>query len=205
MMEDLLRSVVAASRARTAAAEAAAGREAREAIEGAEAHVEALVRAARNLGRVRGRAVDASATTEAEREVRALLDGARGRLRERFLARVVLAVGALPGTPRYARALATWAGEARALMEAPTEVFAAPRDREAVYDALLAAGAEDFRVLADRRIACGFVVRDADGRTVIDRRPEAVVEAHAERLGALLGEVHAVLPEPALVPDAAGG
>jgi hypothetical protein len=52
-----------------------------------------------------------------------------------------------------------------------------------VYDALLAAGARDFRVLADPRIRAGFVARDGDGRTLLDRRPRALVEERRSLLG----------------------
>ena len=67
-------------------------------------------------------------------------------------------------------------------------MHAAARDREAVYDALLEAGAEDFHVRVDRHVRAGFVVRDPDGRTVLDRRPEAVVEERGEELRLLLAE-----------------
>ena len=53
---------------------------------------------------------------------------------------------------------------------------------------LLEAGAEDFRVLIDRKTRAGFVVRDLDGRTVIDCRPEALVDGARDMLRGLLRE-----------------
>ena len=167
--------------------------EARRVVAEAEQRVEGLTAAAQRLGRARGSAVESSTQREAERESASVTTTAFGALRERFAARVRLALQALPGTPRHARALATWAREAAARMDRPADVYVEGVHRAAVYDALLAAGARDFRVHADPRVHVGFVVRDLDGRTLLDRQPEALLAERREALDALLG---ARLPAP---------
>jgi vacuolar-type H+-ATPase subunit E/Vma4 len=163
-----------------------AANEARALVEAAEAHVEGLERAARELGEVRGRAAEAALERDADAEVANVAGAAFDRLAERFLQRVETALAALPGTPRYGEALSAWARAAARAIDRPADVTSAPRDRERVYDALLAAGARDFRVLADPRVRAGFVVRDGDGRTILDRRPDALVRERADALRDLL-------------------
>lgn len=191
----LLAAVAANATARVERAEDRAHTERRALVTAAEDDVRALEQAAREIGQARGRAVEAALSAEARTEMRAVAEGAFDRLAERFLRRVRLALEGLPPTPRYAGALASWTRSAAARMDGPTEVFAAPDQREAVYDALLAAGAKDFRVRADRRVRCGFVVRDLDGRTRIDRRPDALLAEHAQALRALLSEMAPLPPE----------
>lgn len=165
-----------------------ARREAREALEAAEQRAEELEQAARRLGAVRGHAVAAAERQAGETQVRALTAGAWGALEERFLARVRQALAALPGTPRHATALKAWARQAAARASGPVDVFVEAGLRPAVYDALLEAGLTDLRVQADPRVRVGFVVRDLDGRTVLDRRPEALIEERRAELAALLRE-----------------
>jgi vacuolar-type H+-ATPase subunit E/Vma4 len=167
--------------------------EARRLVAEAEQRALDLAAAAGRLGQARGMGVGAATLREAEREAAAVTSGALGALRERFAARVRLALQALPGTPRHAQALATWAREAAQRMDRPADVYVEGAHRAALYDALLAAGARDFRVHADPRVHVGFVVRDLDGRTLIDRRPEALLEERREALDALLA---ARLPAP---------
>ena len=171
----------------------------REILDQAEEHVRALESAVDDIGRTRGEAAETSLDLEAEAEIRGVLEGAFDRLEERFVRRVGLALEALPSTPDYAPALRAWAKAAVKVFSGPAEVFAAPRDGEALYDALLEAGAHDFRVVADRSITCGFVARDLDGRTLIDRRPDALLEEHAASLSALLERV--VPTPPGLEPS----
>ncbi|MHC5012497.1 MAG: hypothetical protein ACYTG6_16395, partial [Planctomycetota bacterium] len=116
---------------------------------------------------------------------------------ERFLVRVRMALEALPDGPRYDEALRAWATGAARVLDRPADVFAAARDREGIYDALIAAGATDFQVHADRRIKVGFVVRDADGRTLVDRRPEAILAERSAALRQLLEERTPAPPEVA--------
>ena len=166
-----------------------AANRARAIVADAEDRLAELEAAAREIGRVRGHATEAAYERDADEEIRGVLEGAFERLYERFGHRVRLALEALPDDPTaYGRALGAWARAAVAAMSGPAEVFAATRDREALYDALLEAGAEDFRVLVDRRMRAGFVVRDLDGRTLYDCRPPALVEANADRLRAILQE-----------------
>jgi hypothetical protein len=85
-------------------------------------------------------------------------------------------------------------------MDRPADVFVEAAHRAVLYDALLEAGARDFRLHADARVHVGFVVRDLDGRTLLDRRPEALVaERRAELLDLLRERVSgapAAAPRP---------
>lgn len=146
-------------------------------------HVESLTRAAKQLGAVRGRAAEASLQAEAEREIEGVHTGAMDALFERFERRVVLALKHLTDDEAaYGRALAAWSRHAAAAMLRPTEVRCRRRDKVRVYEALLAAGAEDFHVVGEPRIHGGFLVLDLDGRTVFDAQPEALVETHKQAL-----------------------
>jgi len=167
--------------------------EARDLVRAAEEHVEELERAAQELGRVRGAALEEAFQREADHEIRAVLEGSFERLFERFELKVLTALHALRETDRYAPALRTWAAAAVRALDGPADVHAAPEDREAVYEALLEAGATDFQVHRDRGIRLGFVVRDLDGRTLLDRRPEAIVQ---ERTAALRELLRARVPAP---------
>jgi len=165
----------------------------RELMAAAEEHAAALESAARELGAIRGRAAETSVEEAAKAELTEVVDGAFERLAERFLRRVQLEVEKLPDTDRYGEALGTWARQAARRFEGPVDVFTSPRDRQPVFEALMAAGAEDFQVHIERRITCGFVVRDPDGRTVVDRRAPAMV---AERKDELLGLLRESAPPP---------
>jgi vacuolar-type H+-ATPase subunit E/Vma4 len=160
--------------------------EARRLVLDAEEHVDRLVLAARDLGRARGAAADRAVRREAEDEVLKVRHGAFDALLERFLVRVRHALEDLPKGDRYVAALAGWASQAARSMDRPADVWCSKRDRQTVFETLLAAGAEDFRVHADSAVHVGFVVRDLDGRTVHDARPEAIVAARREELRALL-------------------
>ena len=153
-----------------------AANEARAAVLAAEEHVAALEEAARDLGRVRGAATEEAFQREADTEIRTVFDGALDRLAERFEIKVKTALEGLRASGRYPAALGTWAKAARTVMSGPTDVFAAPEDRDTLYEALIEAGAEDFQVQLDRNLRVGFVVRDLDGRTLFDRTPAAIVE-----------------------------
>ncbi len=168
-------------------AEDQAVNEARRLVIDAEDHVRELSEAAKNLGRVRGEAAKDAARLEAEREVASLRAEAFTQLYDRFARRLTLSIQSLPDTEDYVGALRHWAREAAAV-DGPMEVFAAKRDRLAVYEALLDQGATDFSVHVDRRCVTGFVVRDLDGRVVLDRRPNALIETHETALQALLRE-----------------
>ena len=157
--------------------------ESRAAQAAAQAHVDELMRAAKDLGRVRGEAHETTLEAEAAAEVADVAAAAFDALVERFERRVLLALADLGGD---SSALAGWAAQAVSHMVGPTEVQCAKRDRRAVYDALLAAGGRDFQVLTDHRIQVGFVVRDLDGRTLVDCRPAGLLEAHREALHDLL-------------------
>lgn len=187
-LEALAEAVVAEAERRLARAHDRAANRERDQIAAAEAHVAALERAARDLGDARGGAVATAVAHEADAEIARAEAERVQRLEERFLQRVRTRLEALPGTDRYPAALAAWARTAAGRMDRPAEVSTTPRDRTAVYEALLAAGAEDFQVLEERRIGCGFVVRDLDGRTLLDRTPDAIVEERSEALRALLAE-----------------
>ena len=84
-------------------------------------------------------------------------------------------------------------------MDGPVEVFAAKRDRAAVYAALLATAAGDFHVRIEHRVHVGFVVRDLDGRVVFDARPEALVSAQEAALRDLLRKA---VPDAPVLPEA---
>ncbi len=165
-----------------------------EALEDARARAEGLEAAARRLGAARGSAVAAAARRAGAVEAAEVRAQAFAALLERFLTRVRLRLLSLPGTPRHARALAAWAREAAARAAGPVEVHVEAGLRPQVYDALLAAGLSDLRVHADPRVRVGFVVRDVDGRTLLDRRPEALIAERRAELEALL----ATELEPAL-------
>ena len=167
--------------------------EARTAILAAEEHVAALEEAARDLGRVRGAAAEEAFQREADLEVRNVVAGSFDRLVERFELKLQTALEGLRGTDRYPRALRAWAQTAAARMQGPSDVHTGPEDRDAVYEALLEAGAEDFQVHLDRGLRVGFLVRDLDGRTLLDRTPEALVRKHRAALRDLL---RARVPEP---------
>lgn len=176
--------------------------EARRAVIEAEDRIAGLERAARDLGTRRGAAVEGAATRAGEREAEDVTGRAAHELAERFLARVKLGLAGLPGTPRHATALRAWAAEAAVRMDRPADVHVEAAHRAVLYDALLAEGARDFRIHADPRVHVGFVVRDLDGRTLLDRRPEALVaERHADLLALLSARVppppSTVAPPPA--------
>ncbi len=197
-LQPLLDAVIEHAHARCRHAEDRAAARRRELLLAAEDHVHALEEAAREIGRTRGASADLAASREARAEVEKVASEAFDRLLERFERRVKLALEALPSSPRYGDAIGGWARAAARQIDGPVEVHTAPRDREAVYEALLQAGVEDFRVRAERRIGCGFVVRDMDGRTVADLRPEALVASRRPDLRRLL---EAVVPRPTgLVP-----
>jgi vacuolar-type H+-ATPase subunit E/Vma4 len=176
--------------------------EARRVVIEAEDQMAGLERAARELGRRRGAAVEGAASRAGEREAEEVTAEATHQLAERFLARVKLGLAALPGTPRHATALRAWAAEAAAKMDRPADVFVEGAHRAAVYDALLAEGARDFRIHADPRVHVGFVVRDLDGRTLLDRRPEALVQERRTDLLALLSDRVTPPPSTAAPPPA---
>ncbi len=161
-----------------------------------------LTEAARELGRTRGQAVDRARETEADREIQGVHAGAADELWGRFRRRLALALDGLPSTEGYAAALTAWASHAADRIDRPVEVFAARRDRTAVYTALLDAGARDFQVLVERRHTVGFVVRDLDGRAVYDCRPAALIETHEDGLQQLVAaRVPPWDPGEAVLPD----
>lgn len=187
----------AATRARREAHRARA--EVRRLAEETEERLAALRHAARALGRTRGSAAERALEAEADREVAAVFDGARAAFAERFRRRLVVALGELPREPeRYTLALARWARDAAAAFDRPVEVRTLRASREAVYEALLAAGADDFQVVGDPKVHVGFVALDADGRTVFDARPAALVAARQAEIDAALEETL----EPFLPPVA---
>ena len=173
-----------------------AANEARAAVLAAEEHVAALEEAARDLGQVRGAATEEAYQREADLEIRTLQAGSFDRLLERFERKVQTVLEGLRATDRYPAALKAWARAAARVMGGPADVHAAPEDLDAVYEALLEAGAEDFQVHRDRALRVGFVVRDLDGRTLLDRRPEALLRG-------LRGELRTLLA--ARVPAPPGG
>jgi vacuolar-type H+-ATPase subunit E/Vma4 len=152
----------------------------------AEDRLAELRRAAHALGRTRGEAAEAAEAASADREVAAVHGAAFDALLERFLQRVAMRLRALPESEGYAGSLEHWARRAAAAIDGPVEVFCGRRDRPAVYEALLAAGAEDFHVRVDHGIGVGFVVRDLEGRTVSDLRPDALLAEHRDALRAIL-------------------
>lgn len=148
--------------------------------------LEELESAAREIGRTRGQAADRAREAEADREIRGVYEGAADALWSRFSRQLRMALDALPQGPDYLRALDAWAAHAAEAIDRPVEVFAARRDRAAVYDALLSSGAKDFQVQVEHRHTVGFVVRDLDSRTVYDCRPDALLGAHDAALQELL-------------------
>lgn len=193
-LETLARIVVDDARTQVGRSDDKALNAARRVVMEAEDRVADLDRAARDIGRTRGEAAESAQAEAALREVATLQAGAFDALFERYARRVQLALEALPGSEAlYRAALTAWAGRAALTMEGAAEVFAAKRDRQAVYEALLGTSAEDFHVRVDHRVHVGFVVRDLDGRTLFDARPAALLEAHAADLRGLLEGV---------VPDA---
>jgi vacuolar-type H+-ATPase subunit E/Vma4 len=219
-LEALVRLVIEDARAAVRREEDRALNESRRVVMEAEDRIADLSGAARDLGRVRGEAADVAQAREADREIRVVEARAFDALWDRFRMRLRMRLDALPTTPGYPAAVGHWAREAAAAMTAPAEVFTAARDRAVVYEALLAAGASDFHVRVDHGVQVGFVVRDLDGRTLVDRRPEALLEAHEADLRALLEqrvppfarppadadlEAPAVLPSQAGPPGAGGG
>ena len=165
----------------------------RAAVLAAEEHVAELEQAARELGRVRGTSVREAFQREADFEIRNVTGGSFERLYERFELKVRTALEGLRASDRYPGALKAWARTAAKTMDGPADVYAAPEDRDAVYEALLGEGAQDFQVYLDRGIRVGFVVRDLDGRTLLDRRPEAILR---ERRGDLQALLRARVPAP---------
>ncbi len=188
-LEPLADAVVQSSAARLRRVMDDATNRARAIVSEAEDRLAELESAAQEIGRVRGQATESAYERDADEEIEGVVAGAFDRLFERFQQRVRLALDALPEDPEaYAPAMQAWAQRAVAAMQGPSEVFAAARDRELLYDALLSAGAADFRVLVDRKTRVGFVLRDLDGRTVFDCRPTALVDQGAGALRALLSE-----------------
>jgi vacuolar-type H+-ATPase subunit E/Vma4 len=152
-----------------------------------EDRVHDLTQAARELGRVRGRAAEAVVAHEAEAEAAEVRRAARAALLERFLVRVRGALDDLAKDERYGDALAAFARRVAAAQEGRAlDVACAPRDRQRVFAALLAAGVQDVHVVGEERVRVGLVARDLDGRTVLDATPPALVEGSRDRLAALL-------------------
>jgi len=151
---------------------------------------------ARELGAVQGSTVREMMQEDASEEIARLQQGAFDALAERFMRRVGLALQSLRENGQYETALVGWAAHAARLMDGPTEVTTARGDRRSVYDALLAAGAEDFQVLGSPRMQQGFVVRDLEGHTLFDTRPESLLrearEGCIERLRAFVGDLPAL-------------
>ena len=192
--EGLLKAVVESSEAGWRKARDRAANRARAIVADAEDRLAELEGAAKEIGTVRGGATEAAYERDADDGIAEVLAGAFERLLERFRQRVRHALESLPDDDaRYDEALRAWARQALAATSGPTEVFAAPRDRERLYDALLAAGAEDFRVLTERKTRSGFVVRDLDGRTVFDCRPDALVARERDALERILRDA---VPDP---------
>jgi vacuolar-type H+-ATPase subunit E/Vma4 len=194
LLDTLVRIVVEDAEAACRRVEDKALNESRRVVLEAQVRVDELTQAARRLGQTRGRAAEAAEAQAAAREVDTVEAGAFDALFERFVRRVVMGLGALPSTAGYDAAIRSWARVAAPRLAAPAEVFTAKRDRRAVYEALLAAGAEDFHVRVDHRVHVGFVARDLEGRTLYDARPDALVTEHREALRVLLER--AVPPPP---------
>ena len=186
VLEALARVVVEDAEAAARRLEDRALNQGRREVEEAEQRIADLARAARDLGRTRGRAAEAAEVRAGETEIEGVEARAFDALFERFLRHLTMALKSLPDSPRYAGALGAWAGHATSAIDGPVEVFCAKRDRAAVYEALLAAGATDFHVRIDHRVHVGFVVRTLDGHTRYDCRPQALVEQHTSALRALL-------------------
>lgn len=201
MLGTLVRIVVDDAEAACRRAEDKALNEARGLVLEAQDRVDELTRAARELGRTRGRAAEAAEALAAKSEIATVEAGAMDALYERFERRVLMALKSLPESDRYEAALEAWARGAAAHMDAPAEVFTSKRDRPAVYAALLVAGAEDFHVRVEHRVHVGFVVRDLDGKTLHDARPDALVAAHVADLRSLLEQ--RVPPAPAAASESA--
>lgn len=200
-LDALARIVVDDAQAACRREEDRATNEARRLVLEAEDRVAALRKASHDLGRARGEAADAAREGEADREIEEVRSRAFAALWERFEQRVLMRLRDLPTTPAYAGALSHWARLSAASMDRPADVFTSRRDRADVYAALLEAGAEDFHVRIDHHVHVGFVVRDLDGRTISDCRPEALLEASSADLRALLEErirpfVADAAPEP---------
>lgn len=202
MLETLVRIVVEDADAACRRVEDKALNAARRVVLEAQIRVDELTAAASDLGRTRGLAAEASEAQAAAREVGGVEAGAFEALFERFERRVRMGLEALPDTPRYGAALLAWAHAAVPHMDAPAEVFTAKRDRRPVYEALLAAGAEDFHVRVDHRTHVGFVARDLEGRSQYDCRPDALVTEHGAALRALLET--AVPPPPVFAGEQSG-
>lgn len=204
-LEALVRIVVEDATARCRREEDRALNESRRLVMEAEDRIAELRTAAQDLGRVRGEAADAAQEREADLEIEGVTAAAFDALWERFRARLRMRLDALPDSEDYAGALAHWARQTAEVLDGPAEVFTAKRDRPAVYEALLAAGAEDFHVRVDHGVHVGFVVRDLDGRTRIDRRPEALVEAFEAEARALLeSRVVPFKPQKTAAPHTGG-
>lgn len=203
VLQALVRIVVEDAEAACRRVEDKAANEARAVVLEAQDRVGELTQAARALGRTRGLAAEAAEAEAARREVEVVEAGAFDALFERFTRRVLMGLQDLPQSARYAEALTAWAQQAPARVDAPAEVFTAKRDRRAVYEALLAAGVKDFHVRVDHRVHVGFVVRDLEGRTLYDCRPDALVREHAAALRALLER--AVPAPPAFPTQASAG
>ncbi len=187
-MERLLALALEEGRAEVRRVEDRAANEARRIVAEAEDRIDEVTRAARDLGRERGAVADRALEREADAEIESVRRRAFDALAERYLAGVLRALEDLPSSPRLADVLRAWAARAARAMDRPADVYAAPSDRPAVYDALLAAGAHDFRVHADHAVRVGFVVRDLDGRTLLDARPDALLAEAAPALRADLAE-----------------
>ena len=173
---------------------------ARDVVRAAEDELESLAAAAREQGSKRGATAEAACMRSAEREVNAVLATSSGSLVERFEARVRMALNALPGSPRYERAIEShFAKLAANAMDRPSEVRVAKRDRDMVYRALLDAGAEDFQVVVDHTQTVGFEVLDLDGRRLFSCRPDALIDTHREKLSEMAeGAVAPFEPPPDL-------
>lgn len=189
MARDDARALAALARIVVEDAEAACRREedralneARRLVLEAEDRVESLTTASHALGRARGEAADAAREQEADREIESVRAQAFDALWERFRQRLAMRLEDLPRSETYPQALTHWARQAAARVDRPADVFTARRDRTAVYEALLEAGAADFHVRVDHGVHVGFVVRDLDGRTVADCRPAALLQAAEEEL-----------------------
>lgn len=186
VLEALAKVVVDHAEAACRRAEDQALNESRRVVLEAEDRVAELTAAAKALGRTRGQAAEAAEVQAGEVEIAGVEEGAFDALFERFQRHVLMAAKALPQSPRYGDALAAWSARAVAAITGPAEVFCAKRDRAAVYEALITAGAEDFHVQVDHRVHGGFVARSLEGRTFFDARAEALVEAARDDLRALL-------------------
>lgn len=216
VLEALAKVVVDHAEAACRRHEDQARNEARAVVLEAEDRIAELTTAARELGRTRGRAAETAEIRAGEAEIAAVEDGAFDALFERFLRHITMAVKALPQQARYGDALRAWARQSSDRIDGPAEVFCAKRDRAAVYEALIAAGVEDFHVQVDHRVHGGFVARDLEGRTMFDARAEALVTGAREPLRALLertvppppqgiGPIRPESPDPAVLGDVASG